>query len=108
MLSSTAGSGLHLRDGLPYLSVREAHHGLHHGHALPVLQSVEGAVVLEGRQVLLPPGGHHLLHNFGLHLITRREENVTSAGRGSPARACNFKTRLFRRENHFCNKQNEI
>ena len=68
-LPSPAGPGLSPQGkGTAYLSVGEAYHGLHHGHALSVLQRVEGTVVLKGRKVLLPPCSRHLLHNIGLHL----------------------------------------
>lgn len=53
----------------PYLPTGEAQHGLHHGHPLPVLQRIEGTVVLQGRQVLLLPRGRHLSRQLGLHLM---------------------------------------
>lgn len=89
-LPSTAGLGLGLRGRTAYLPVGEAQHGLHHGHALPVLQRVEGAVVLQGRKVLFPPGRCHLPHHVGLHLCKRRKETVTLSGaRGDSVRARN-------------------
>lgn len=69
VLPSVAGVGPAPQGRTAYLSLGEAQHGLHHGHALPVLQRVEGAVVLKGREVLFPPGSCHLLHHLRLHLL---------------------------------------
>jgi hypothetical protein len=87
MLSQVFSSG----EGLAYLSTGKAYHGLHHGHPLSVLQPIEGAVVLKGRQVLFPPCSCHLFPNFGLHLIKRENFKLPTEYDNS-TRACNFKT----------------
>lgn len=90
-----------------YLSVGKAQHGLHHGRALPVLQRVEGAVVLQGGKVLLPPGGRHLSHHFSLHLCERREESPMSSAHSGSVSARNVRTGLFIHQNHFCDEENK-